>query len=301
MKFKFNKSIILYILSAVIASTISIFLLYNLDLLSRIEKDIILICFVVVFITAIISTLNQKTSLSRLTFTLIMFALFFSVLFFILEKSGFWENINTIESLQQFIKERGIFSSLVFVVIQISQVVLIPIPGVVTVSVGNIMFGFVWGSLLSYAGIIIGSVMAFIIGRKFGYKLVVWIAGENNVKKVLDMIKGKDKVVFTMIFLLPFFPDDILCFIAGLTSMSLFFFTGMALATRIVTIVATALFTELVKYLLISQTIFGYIILFIISAILLLIFIITLKHGEKIQTYFEKIYCKIFKKKIKSN
>jgi uncharacterized membrane protein YdjX (TVP38/TMEM64 family) len=166
----------------------------------------------------------KKQMILRLMVTTVILALFFAVLFFILDKSGFWENISTFDSLKSFIKERGTFSSLVFLVIQILQVVAIPIPGMVTVSVGNIIFGAVWGSLLSYAGIIIGSVLAFIIGRKFGYKIVVWIVGEDNLKKVLDMIKGKDKICYYD-FLLPFFPMMFFALFAGLTSMSLFFFS----------------------------------------------------------------------------
>jgi len=291
---KIDKKTLLYILLIAISCIISAFLLNRLTIINSLEKDFLLTVLFIIFAIAVLSTLFNKTTILRLMITLISFALFFSVLFIILDKSGFWENVSTIESLKQFIKERGIFSSLIFVIIQILQVVAIPLPGAVTVSVGNIIFGAFWGSLLSYVGIIIGSVLAFIIGKKFGYKLVIWIAGEDNVKKLLNMIKGKDKIMFTMIFLLPFFPDDLLCFVAGLTSMSLFFFSGMAMVTRIVTIGATAFFTEFIRRLLITNSIFSYIILAVIGITLLLIFLFTVKHGEKIQSYFENLYNKCF-------
>lgn len=290
-----KKSIIHILIIAAVCSIIS-FLLYNLTILSKLEKDILFTCLCIVFVAATMGALYQKTILLRLMVTIVMLSQFFVLLFYILDIFGFWESISTFENLRAFIKDFGLYSSLVFLAIQILQVVAIPIPGVITVSVGNIVFGFVWGSLLSYAGIIIGSVLAFLIGRKFGYKLVVWIVGEDNLNKVLNMIKGKDKIMFTMIFLLPFFPDDILCFVAGLTPMSLFFFISMALATRIITIAATAAFTEFVKFLIGSGTIYGYAALTLIAAFLLLIFYYTIKHGEKIQTYFEQKYYKLFKK-----
>ncbi len=293
---KINKKTVIYILFMAAACALTSYLLYKMSLLSKLEKDILFSCLSVVFLIAGVGALYEKTMILRLMVTTVILALFFAVLFFILDKSGFWENISTFDSLKSFIKERGTFSSLVFLVIQILQVVAIPIPGMVTVSVGNIIFGAVWGSLLSYAGIIIGSVLAFIIGRKFGYKIVVWIVGEDNLKKVLDMIKGKDKIMFTMIFLLPFFPDDVLCFVAGLTSMSLFFFIGMALVTRIITVAATAFFTELIKNLFLGGTVFGYIVIALCAAVLLFIFFYTLKYGEKIQLYLENKFNKIFKK-----
>jgi uncharacterized membrane protein YdjX (TVP38/TMEM64 family) len=273
------------------------YLLFRLDLLLNLQKYIILGCSAAIFLTSVISFLVKKTVLLRLTVSVIILELFFAVLFFILEKSGFWNNISTYENLKAFIKGKGMYSSLIFLIIQILQVVAIPIPGAITVSVGNIVFGFVWGSLLSYVGILLGSVMAFIIGRKFGYKLVVWIAGEDNVRKVMNMIRGKDKIMFTVIFLLPFFPDDILCFVAGLTSMSLVFFTTMCLCTRIITILTTALFTEYIKILFEKGSVIGYLGIVIAAAILIFIFYYTARHGDKIQSFFEDKFNKIFRKK----
>jgi uncharacterized membrane protein YdjX (TVP38/TMEM64 family) len=297
MNINSNLKSILYVFFITAASALSACLLFRLNILVNLHKYIILGCFGATFLTAIIAFLLKKTVLLRLTVSIIILELFFAVLFFILEKSGFWNNISTYENLKAFIKGKGAYSSLIFLIIQILQVVAIPIPGAITVSVGNIVFGFVWGSVLSYVGIILGSVLAFIIGRKFGYKLVVWIAGEDNVKKVMNMIKGKDKIMFTVIFLLPFFPDDILCFVAGLTSMSLVFFTTMCFCTRIITILTTALFTEYIKILFEKGSVMGYMGIVISGAILIFIFYYTAKHGDKIQSFFEDKFNKIFKKK----
>ncbi|MDD4003150.1 MAG: VTT domain-containing protein [Clostridia bacterium] len=269
------------------------------NIISSLLKNILYSGLGLIFITAVFSIIYNKISLFRLMVTIITLAVFFSVLFWIFDISGLWENVSTVANLKKFINDKGVYSGLVFVLIQFLQVVAVPLPGVITVGAGNILFGAFWGGILSFIGIILGTVTAFLIGRKFGYKLVVWIAGEETVNKWLEKLKNRDKVMFTMIFLLPFFPDDLLCFVAGLTSMSLLFFTCMAIVTRIITITATSVFAEFLKYLLLTQSLIGYVLLLLIAISLLVIFILTLKYGEKLQTYLESKYHQIFKKKNK--
>ena len=47
--------------------------------------------------------------------------------------------------------------------------------------------------MLSALGIIIGSLIAFFVGRIFGAKVVKWVVGERAFNKGLSVIKGKDK------------------------------------------------------------------------------------------------------------
>lgn len=40
--------------------------------------------------------------------------------------------------------------------------------------------------LFSMIGIVSGSLVAFIVGRKLGYKAVVWLVGEEDLKKWME-------------------------------------------------------------------------------------------------------------------
>ena len=62
-----------------------------------------------------------------------------------------------------------------------------------------------------------------------------WV-GKENLDKALKAVKGKDKAILTFMFLFPFFPDDILCFVSGLSSMSTGFFIIMITITRFISI-----------------------------------------------------------------
>ena len=85
--------------------------------------------------------------------------------------------------------------------------------------------GLIGGFLISYIGTLIGSVIAFSIGKLFGKKAAEWCFGKDKVEKYSDVLNKKGKVPFILMQLLPFFPDDILCMVAGLSTMSYKFFT----------------------------------------------------------------------------
>ena len=108
---------------------------------------------------------------------------------------------------------------IVYIIFQYLQVVLLPIPSVVSTLAGVALFGPWWTLLFSFIGIWLGSISAFFIGRKLGYKAVAWMVGEETLNKWQKKLKGKDALVLTLMFFLPVFPDDVFCFISGLSSM----------------------------------------------------------------------------------
>ena len=102
------------------------------------------------------------------------------------------------------------------------------------------IFG-VWPAFIfSSIGQIIGSIIAFALGRFFGVKLVTWIVGEETLHKYQDMIKGRDKLMLTVMFLFPVFPDDVLCLVAGLSSMTWPYFIIVMCICRPITCLGNA-------------------------------------------------------------
>ncbi len=197
----------------------------------------------VIAITAcltIIFSLLKKDFLYKLGFICLVFLAIFSSGMYLLAYTGFLKKIKSVEDLREFIASYGALSVALFLLIQILQVVVLPIPGVIAIGAGVLLFGPFWGAVLSLIGITAGSFIAFFIGRKLGYKVVKWLVGKENLDKGLELVKGKDKIILTFMFLFPFFPDDVLCFVSGLSSMSVKFFTIMILITRTVSTFTTA-------------------------------------------------------------
>ena len=79
------------------------------------------------------------------------------------------------EALKKFVTDQGILSPLVFLILQIVQVIISPIPGNITSLAGGALFGWLNACLLSGLAINIGSFIAFYLARIFGKPLVIKI------------------------------------------------------------------------------------------------------------------------------
>lgn len=128
---------------------------------------------------------------------------------------------NSVESFRNLILAKGAWAPLVFMGIQIIQIIVPVIPGGLTCVAGVVIFGAFWGFIYNYISICLGSILVFFISRTFGRSIVIRIFGEDLYNKY----KGKlnedryDKFFAWAIFL-PVAPDDFLCYLTGLTEMS---------------------------------------------------------------------------------
>lgn len=164
-----------------------------------------------------------------------------------MQLSGIMELLNDTANIKEFIAKTGVWGPIVFIVIQFAQVTIIPIPSTVTILAGLTVFSLVEVLLYSMIGSLLGSMFAFALGKIFGVKLVVWLVGEKSFNKYQKIIKGRDKTMLFLMFLLPVFPDDLLCLIAGITTMSYTTFFIMQMIARPIGILITASGGELLK------------------------------------------------------
>ena len=209
-----------------------------------------------------------------------------SVLLYALKVSGFLEKIDSVEDLRSFVSSFGGNAVLVFIALQFLQVVVLPIPAFITVAAGVLLFGAFKGAVFSCIGIIAGSFVAFFIGRVFGYRVAKWLVGKESLDKWLNKIKGKDKIVLTFMFLFPFFPDDVLCFVAGITTMSALFFSVMIVFTRLISVFATcySLNNSIIPY----NTWWGILLWILFIALTIVLTVLIYKKGDKIEKLFSR-------------
>ena len=229
---------------------------------------------------------NKKNFVYKLFFIFVVcISICLSILYF-LKVSGVLDKFDSVSKFREYIQTFGAYAVFIFIIIQFLQVVVLPIPSFVTVGAGVLLFGVFWGAIYSCIGIIVGSIIAFFLGRKLGMKVAMWLIGETNLNKGLSLIKGKDKIALTFMFLFPFFPDDLLCFVAGITSISAKFFVVMIVLVRIITVfVSSCSFNNsLIPY----DTWWGILLwgLFVLTTITLSVFIS--KKGNKIERFFNK-------------
>lgn len=228
----------------------------------------------------------RKQLISRSCLVLYVLLIFIAVVAYILLKTGFAEVIRDEEKFKEYLEQSGGWMTVLFITLQFLQVVLLPIPSTVTVVAGSALFGPLYGSLYSLLGILIGSVVAFLIGRYAGFRVVAWIVGEDTLKKWLEKIKGKDKLFLSAMFLLPVFPDDVLCFVAGISTMSLPFFIVVILISRIFAIFTTSYSITLIPF----DTWWGLMIWGILFALVVALFVVLYKKSDAILAWCEKIF-----------
>lgn len=123
------------------------------------------------------------------------------------------------DRLLSFIEEHRSYAVLIFIGLQVLQVVVAILPGEVTGFVGGIFFGPLWGIIFSTAGLTIGSLIAFNIARLLGRPIVDIVVRQETVKRFDYVMKHKGLFLAFLLFLIPGFPKDILCYLLGLGHM----------------------------------------------------------------------------------
>ncbi|MCM1437980.1 MAG: VTT domain-containing protein [Roseburia sp.] len=206
-----------------------------------------------------------------------------ALIFFVLSVTGIISKLTSIEALRDYIAGFGATAVLIFILFQFLQVVILPIPGSVSVGVGVALFGPLRCSLFSFIGILLGSLVAFAIGRVVGYKAVCWIVGKDDLDKWLDKLRGKDYLLLSIMFLLPLFPDDILCFVAGLSSITWTYFIIMITITRLISVFTTSFSLQLIPF----NTWWGITIWVILGAAVVLSFWLVWKYSDKIDAFLK--------------
>ena len=77
---------------------------------------------------------------------------------------------------------------------------------------------------LAFIGVMLSSLMMYLIGRFGGYKIAKKILGEKECDNASELLNHKGVIFFPLMMLFPIFPDDALVMIAGTLKMSLKWF-----------------------------------------------------------------------------
>lgn len=231
----------------------------------------------------IVLYLFKKQALYRLITCTLIFLDIFAVVFFVICATGIISKINSIQGLRDYIAQFGNMAVVLYILFSFLQVVVLPVPGSVTVAAGVALFGPLKCAIYSFIGIVSGSIVAFAIGRWIGYKAVKWIVGKDTLDKWLAKLKNKDYLILSIMFLLPMFPDDVLCFVAGLSSMTWTYFIIMIVVTRLISVFTTAYSVGFIPF----NTWWGILIWGLIAAAIVIAFWLVCKYSDQIDNFIK--------------
>lgn len=158
----------------------------------------------------------------------------------------------TPEEVRTFVLGYGHYSSLVYLALQIMQIIIFFIPGEIFQVAGGYIFGTLLGGALSILGIIIGSSLTYLLAHSLGRVFVHKILSKNNIW-ILEKLEAlgeeeKDRkrlkgVVF-FLYLIPGIPKDILGYICGISQITFKSFVLYSTLGRLPALIISLYFGE---------------------------------------------------------
>ena len=139
-----------------------------------------------------------------------------------------------LDSLRGLVGDSIILGPIIFILIQILQVVIPIIPGGISTAAGVLIFGPYAGFIYNYVGICIGSIIIFLLGRRYGKPFILSMISDKTYNKYIGWLDNQNRFekLFALAIFLPVAPDDALCLMAGLTNISVKKFTWIILLAK---------------------------------------------------------------------
>lgn len=151
----------------------------------------------------------------------------------LLQASGALDLLLDRERLLDFIQRHHAYAVLLFIGLQALQVIAAPIPGEATGFAGGLLFGPVGGIVYSTIGLTLGSWAAFMLARLMGRPLVESLVRAETMRRYDYVMRHKGLFLVFLMFLIPGFPKDILCYILGLGHMRQRDFLAISVSGRL--------------------------------------------------------------------
>jgi len=137
------------------------------------------------------------------------------------------------KKIVHFLNSFGPLSVVIFIGLQIVQVLIAPIPGELNGFIGGYLYGPVLGTIYSTIGLTIGSWLAFLLARWLGMPFVEKIINPKVIQKYDYFMEHRGIPITFILFLIPGFPKDALSYIIGLSHMRMTTFLILCTSGRL--------------------------------------------------------------------
>ncbi|MGQ9493385.1 MAG: TVP38/TMEM64 family protein [Anaerolineae bacterium] len=184
--------------------------------------------------------------------------------------------------LRAWINQWGAWKPLAVIFLQMAQVLLAPIPGQVVGLVSGYFFGVFWGTFYSMIGTILGSIVAFTLARIGGRPLVERLMPTHTLQHLDEGARRHGLFFFLLVFLAPFLPDDLACFVAGLSPIPIPALTLVAIFGRLPgSLISCWLGANAIRFNITQW--------FMLGAASVLLAVLFLRYGNQLQEWAWKI------------
>ncbi len=132
------------------------------------------------------------------------------------------------EGLVDWAKDRGIWAPVATSMLMIAQAIAAPIPAVVVTFANSLLFGWVWGGILSIASANLAASLCYLLGRAWGEPVARRWVSERSWERSETFLAEHGHEAVLLARLIPFVPFDPISYLAGVSGMrfrSFFFAT----------------------------------------------------------------------------
>lgn len=146
---------------------------------------------------------------------------------------GLWDKLRDVDALAAWINSKGSLSILVYAAFVLCSVLFLPVPSTVMNYLAAVLFDKAWITfLITTAATLVGSFICYFLGKIFGKRIVIWLAGKEKAEKYSRVVNENGKPLIFAMLLLPFFPDDVICLLAGASGIGFAFFAVACIIAR---------------------------------------------------------------------
>ncbi|MDR2957583.1 MAG: VTT domain-containing protein [Coriobacteriales bacterium] len=168
-----------------------------------------------------LSTADKIKFIGLLVFILLTLVIGFYIVRFLLEIG---DTDDVVASLTASIRDAGVFGVLLCLGLQFLQIVIAIIPGEIVQAAIGLVYGTVWGGLITLAGALVSSIFVFYLVKALGAPFVAGMLGKQDSKRAAVIqrfftnSKRLNATVF-ILFLIPGMPKDIFTYLVPLSPM----------------------------------------------------------------------------------
>ena len=150
---------------------------------------------------------------------LIAVAVFTLILVYRGQLAALLATISDQQAVSVYLKSYGSLGPIVLFLLMVAQVFVAVIPGHALMVTAGYVYGGL-GLFVVIASTVIGSQIAFTVARWYGRDLIYRLASPAIIDRWNKAAEHQGMVFYFFAFVLPIFPSDLMCYVAGLATIS---------------------------------------------------------------------------------
>jgi uncharacterized membrane protein YdjX (TVP38/TMEM64 family) len=124
------------------------------------------------------------------------------------------------EALQTTLQQVGGWGPAIVALLILIQTFIAFIPGYLLVAVSGYIYGAPWTIAIIATSSVVSSQLAFLLARAYGRPLIYRLASGETIEKWNKIAGDRGSLFYFFMFVLPFIPSDLMCYVAGLGKIS---------------------------------------------------------------------------------